>query len=60
MDKVVVKQVRSHIGRNKRVIATLKAIGLGGIGKQKEIKLNESIKGMLRTVEHLIEISPVK
>lgn len=60
MDKVVVKQVRSHIGRNKRVIGTLKAIGLGGIGKQKEIKLNESIKGMLRTVEHLIEISPVK
>jgi large subunit ribosomal protein L30 len=60
MDKVVVKQVRSHIGRNKRVIGTLKAIGLGGIGKQKEIKLNESIKGMLKTVEHLIEISPVK
>jgi large subunit ribosomal protein L30 len=60
MDKVVVKQVRSHIGRNKRVIGTLKAIGLGGIGKQKEIKINESIKGMLKTVEHLIEISPVK
>lgn len=60
MDKVVVKQVRSHIGRNKRVIDTLKAIGLGGIGKQREMELNASVKGMLKAVEHLIEISSAK
>lgn len=58
--KVVVKQVRSHIGRNQRVIGTLKAIGLGGVGKEKEIALNDSIKGMLKAVEHLVEISPTK
>lgn len=60
MSKVVVKQVRSHIGRNKRVVDTLKAIGLGGVGKEKEIALNDSVKGMLKAVEHLIEVSPTK
>jgi large subunit ribosomal protein L30 len=58
--KVVVKQVRSKIGRNPRTVDTLKALGLGSIGKQKELTLNASVEGMLKGVKHLIEVTPVK
>ena len=60
MNKVVVKQVRSKIGRDPVVVGTLQALGLGGIGKQKEVVLNESVKGMLKRVSHLVEVTPVK
>jgi len=60
MSKVVIKQVRSKIGRNPTVLNTLQALGLGAIGKQKEIVLNDSVKGMIRRVSHLVEVSPVK
>jgi large subunit ribosomal protein L30 len=58
--KVVIKQVRSDIGREPSVRRTLKAIGLGAIGKSREIVANEAVNGMLRKVSHLIEVSPVK
>lgn len=60
MSKVIVKQVRSQIGRNPRTIGTLKAIGLGRIGKQKELTLSPAVQGMLKGVQHLIEVTPVK
>ena len=60
MSKVVVKQVRSGIGRNPSVLRTLQAIGLGSIGKQRELVLNKSVEGMIRKVAHLIEITPVQ
>jgi len=60
MSKVRVKQVRSQIGRNPATCRTLKAIGLGAIGKQKELTLNPSVQGMLNSVQHLIEVTPVK
>lgn len=60
MSKVVVKQVRSHIGRTPQTLKTLKAIGLGAIGKQKELTLNDSVKGMIKRVSHLVEVTPVK
>lgn len=60
MNKVVVKQVRSKIGRNPVVVGTLQALGLGSIGKQKELVLNESVKGMIKKVSHLVEVTPVK
>jgi large subunit ribosomal protein L30 len=60
MSKVLVKQVRSQIGRSPRTISTLKAIGLGKIGKQKELTLSPAVQGMLKGVQHLIEVTPVK
>jgi len=60
MSKVIVKQVRSQIGRNPTTVRTLKAIGLGAIGKQKELTLNDSVKGMIKRVAHLVEVAPVK
>ena len=60
MSKVLVKQVRSQIGRNPKTVSTLKAIGLGGIGKQKELTLNPCVDGMLKNVRHLVVVTPVK
>jgi large subunit ribosomal protein L30 len=60
MSKVIVKQTRSAIGRNPAVRDTLKAIGLGRIGKSCELTLNDSVKGMIKRVEYLLEVRPVK
>ena len=57
---MLIKQVRSKIGRDPKTIQTLRAVGLGSIGKQKELTLNPSVKGMLDKVQHLIEVTPVK
>jgi large subunit ribosomal protein L30 len=59
MKKVVVKQIRSKIGRNPRTVRTLQALGLGSIGNQKELTLNPSVEGMIKGVKHLVEVTPV-
>jgi large subunit ribosomal protein L30 len=60
MSKVVIKQVRSDIGCVPAVRRTLKSIGLGRVGKSREIVSNEAVRGMLKKVAHLLEISPAK
>ena len=60
MSKVVIKQVRSDIGCVPAVRKTLKAIGLGAVGKSRQIVSNDAVKGMLRRVSHLVEVTPVK
>jgi len=54
--KVTLTQVRSGIGRNGRVNDTLKALGLGKIGKTQGHTLNTSIIGMIKKVQHLIVV----
>jgi large subunit ribosomal protein L30 len=58
--KVVIKQVRSDVGCAPAVRRTIEAIGLGRIGKSREIVANEAVLGMLRRVSHLIQVAPVK
>ena len=60
MSKVIVKQVRSDIGRAPAVRQTLKALGLGRLNKQKELPLNEAVKGMIKKVDYLLEVTPSK
>lgn len=60
MSKVIVKQVRSDIGRAPAVRETLKALGLGRINKQSELPLNEAVKGMIKKVDYLLEVRPAK
>ena len=57
--KLVVTQVKSAIGRPKDQGATLKALGLGKIGKTVEQVDNACVRGMLFKVKHLIEIKEV-
>ena len=54
--KVIVTQVRGVSGRTKEVKDTLKALGLGRIGKKKEHTINDPLYGMLRKVRHLIRV----
>ncbi len=54
--KIKVTQVKSQIGRKYDQDRTLKALGLGRIGKSKEIADNESTRGMIFKVKHLVEV----
>lgn len=54
--KILVKQTRSAANRNDRVRDTLKALGLGRIGKQKEHTVSPTITGMLTKVKSLVEV----
>ena len=54
---VTVTQVRSGIGAKPKTRGTLRALGLGRIGKSNTLPDRPEIRGMLRRVPHLIEIS---
>ena len=60
MSKVIVKQVRSDIGRAPAVRQTLKALGLGRLNKQRELPLNDAVQGMIKKVDYLLEVKPAK
>ena len=57
MSKVKISQVRSSIGRPKDQKETLVALGLGRIGKSRELELSPSIQGMINKIAHLISVS---
>ena len=56
MAKIIVKQVRSTIGRPEAQAKIVKALGLGRVGKTKEITDSESARGMIAKVSHLVEV----
>ena len=56
MAKVEIKQVRSSIGQSQRHRGTLRALGLGKIGRTAEHAESPQLAGMLRKVRHLVEI----
>lgn len=51
-----VRQVRSGIGFQKTQKLTLRALGLGKIGKERTHPDNPQIRGMIKAVTHLVEI----
>ena len=56
MAKIVVKQVKSTIGRPEAQVKIVKALGLGRIGKTKEMEDSATVRGMVEKVSHLVEI----
>jgi large subunit ribosomal protein L30 len=54
--KVRIKQVRSAIGQSERHRGTLRALGLGRIGRSAEHAESPQLDGMLRKVRHLVEV----
>ncbi len=56
MSAVKVTQVRSTIGQTDRHIGTLRALGLGKIGRTKEHADTAELRGMLRQVNHLVRV----
>ena len=56
MARIKVTQVRSAIGETPRHRGTLRALGLGKIGRSHEHDDSQVIAGMLRKVRHLVRV----
>ena len=56
MSTVKVTQIKSGIGQNPRNRGTLRALGLGRIGKTNELKDSPELQGKLRKVAHLVRV----
>ena len=56
MAKLRITQVRSQIGQSERHRGTLRALGLGKIGRSAEHDESPQLAGMLRKVRHLVRI----
>ncbi len=54
-----VTQIRSSIGSKPKQRGTLRALGLGRIGKTHILPDKPEIRGMITTVPHLIEVEEV-
>jgi large subunit ribosomal protein L30 len=51
-----ITQVRSQIGQDSKHRGTLRALGLGKIGRSVEKRESPQLAGMLRKVRHLVRI----
>jgi large subunit ribosomal protein L30 len=56
MSKLIITQIHSQIKCPKRQKATLKALGLGRIGKFAEVEGTPQIRGMVEKVHHLVSV----
>ena len=56
MTKLKITQVRSQIGQTERHRGTLRALGLGKIGRTAEHAESPQLAGMLRKVRHLVRV----
>jgi large subunit ribosomal protein L30 len=59
MARILVTQVKSTIGTRPVHRATMKALGLKGIGKKTNLPDTRDVRGMLAKVTHLITVEPV-
>ncbi len=58
--QVQIKQVRSGIGHSWRIRRTLEAMGLRHHQASVVKQDSESLRGQIKQVRHLIEVTPVK
>jgi large subunit ribosomal protein L30 len=56
MAKVTITQVRSAIDRPERQKRTIKALGLGKLNKSVSVELTPQVAGMVKSVNHLLEV----
>ena len=56
MAKITVKQVKSTIARPESQVKVLKALGLGRLGKKKELEDCPVVLGMIAKVKHLVVV----
>jgi large subunit ribosomal protein L30 len=53
---VKITQVRSGVGQSHRHVGTLRALGLGKIGRTAAHEDSPQLRGMLRQVSHLVRV----
>ena len=56
MATIKIKQIKSRIGAPKDQKLTLDALGLKKMGRVVEREDTPSLRGMIRKVEHLVEV----
>ena len=56
MAKLKITQTRSQIGQSQKHRGTLRALGLGKIGRSVEHDESPVLTGMLRKVRHLVKV----
>ena len=54
--RVIIKQVRSAIGFNRRQRATLRGLGLRGVNCVSDLEDTPSVRGMIDKVKHLVVV----
>ena len=54
--KLVLEQVRSSNGSNAQQRDSLRTLGLGRIGKRTERPDDPTVRGLVRSVAHLVEV----
>ena len=59
MAQLKVTQVRSHIGTKPKQRGTLRALGLGRIGKSHLLPDTPDVRGQIQKVPHLVTVEPV-
>ena len=57
MAKLVITQVRSSNGSSRKQHDTLKTLGLGKIGRSTERDDHPTVRGLIHSVRHLVEVS---
>jgi large subunit ribosomal protein L30 len=60
LTKLRITQVKSQIGESPRHRGTLRALGLGKIGRSAEHAESPQLAGMLRRVRHLVRVEEAK
>ena len=60
MASLKVTQVRSSIGTKPKQRGTLRALGLGRIGKARVLPDTKDIRGQINKVPHLIDVEEVE
>jgi large subunit ribosomal protein L30 len=60
MTQVRITQIKSQIGESPRHRGTLRALGLGKIGRSVERPDSPQLAGMLRKVRHLVRVEEAK
>ncbi len=58
--KLLVRQVRSRISEKPKLRATLRALGLRKMNAERVHDDNPVIRGMIRKVAHLVEVTEIK
>jgi large subunit ribosomal protein L30 len=56
MSKLIITQIHSQIKCPKRQKDTLRALGLGRIGKSNELEGTPQVRGMVVKVHHLVSV----
>jgi large subunit ribosomal protein L30 len=57
--KLKIKQIRSTIGVNYKMVLNLKGLGLGRIGREVVVANTPSFRGAVKKVLHLVTVEEV-